>query len=133
MTLSTSTYDGGLRCSAVHGPSGITIHTDAPVDNQGRGEAFSPTDLVAAALATCILTIMGITAERHGFAIEGSEARVEKTMTSSGVRRIEQLTVWITLPAGLQDSQRELMKRAGEGCPVKKSLEGAVPMQLHWQ
>jgi putative redox protein len=58
---------------------------------------------------------------------------VEKTMTSSGVRRIEQLTVWITLPAGLQHSQRELMKRAGEGCPVKKSLEGAVPMQLHWQ
>jgi putative redox protein len=84
-------------------------------------------------LATCILTLMGITAERHGLAIEGSEARVEKTMTSSGVRRIEQLTVWITLPAGLHDSQRELLKRAGEGCPVKKSLEGAVPMVLHWQ
>ena len=133
MTLSTSTYDGGLRCSAVHGPSGITIHTDAPVDNQGRGEAFSPTDLVAAALATCILTIMGITADRDGFAIEGCSAKVEKRMTSSGVRRIEQLTVWITLPAGLQDSQRELLKRAGEGCPVKKSLEGAVPMVLHWQ
>jgi putative redox protein len=133
MTTILSTYEGKLHCSSVHGPSGRELPTDAPLDNQGRGEAFSPTDLVATALATCILTIMGITAERHGFAIEGSEARVEKTMTSSGVRRIEQLTVWITLPAGLQDSQRELMKRAGEGCPVKKSLEGAVPMQLHWQ
>jgi putative redox protein len=87
---------------------------------------------VATALATCILTIMGITAERHGLAIEGSEARVEKTMTGTGVRRIEQLTVWISLPASLEESQRELLKRAGEGCPVKRSLEGAVSMLLHW-
>jgi putative redox protein len=132
MTLSTSTYDGGLRCSAVHGPSGITIHTDAPVDNQGRGEAFSPTDLVAAALATCILTIMGITADRDGFAIEGSSAKVEKRMTSSGVRRIAELEVWVTLPAALNDDQREKLRRAGEACPVKRSLEGSVPMQIHW-
>jgi putative redox protein len=133
MTTMTCRYDGQLRCVAVHDASAAELLTDAPLDNQGRGEAFSPTDLVATALATCILTIMGITAERHGLAIEGSEARVEKTMTSAGVRRIEQLTVWITLPAGLEDSQRELLQRAGEGCPVKRSLEGAVPMVLHWQ
>jgi putative redox protein len=133
MTTMTCRYEGQLRCQAVHVASAAELLTDAPLDNQGRGEAFSPTDLLATALATCILTIMGITAERHGFAIEGSEARVEKTMTSSGVRRIELLTVWITLPAGLEDSQRELLKRAGEGCPVKRSLEGAVPMELHWQ
>jgi len=132
MTLSTSTYDGGLRCSAVHGPSGITVYTDAPVDNQGRGEAFSPTDLVAAALATCILTIMGITADREGWAIEGSTAKVEKRMTTSGVRRIAELEVWVTLPAGLDDNQREKLRRVGEACPVKRSLEGAVAMQIHW-
>ena len=108
MTTMTCHYEGQLRCQAVHVASAAELLTDAPLDNQGRGEAFSPTDLVATALATCILTIMGITAERHGLAIEGSEARVEKTMTSSGVRRIEQLTVWSTLPAGLEDSQREL-------------------------
>ncbi len=132
MTTMTCRYEGQLRCQAVHDPSAAELLTDAPLDNQGRGEAFSPTDLVATALATCILTIMGITAERHGLAIEGSEARVEKTMTGTGVRRIEQLTVWISLPAGLEESQRELLKRAGEGCPVKRSLEGAVSMVLHW-
>lgn len=133
MTTMTCRYEGELRCLAEHGPSGSRLHTDAPLDNQGRGEAFSPTDLVATALATCILTIMGISAERHGIALEGCEARVEKTMSSSGVRRIAALTVWITLPQGLDDTQRQLLRRAGEGCPVKQSLEGSVPMTLHWQ
>jgi putative redox protein len=132
MTTMTCRYEGQLRCQAVHDPSAAELLTDAPLDNQGRGEAFSPTDLVATALATCILTIMGITAERYGLAIEGSEARVEKTMTGTGVRRIEQLTVWISLPAGLEAPQRDLLRRAGEGCPVKRSLEGAVSMVLHW-
>jgi putative redox protein len=132
MTTITSRYEGQLRCLSLHGPSGSELATDAPLDNQGRGEAFSPTDLVATALATCILTILGITAERHGLALEGSEARVEKTMTSSGVRRIAALTVWIRLPEGLSAEQRQLLVRAGEGCPVKRSLEGAVPMTLHW-
>ena len=132
MTTMSCRYEGGLRCLAVHGPSGGELHTDAPIDNQGRGEAFSPTDLVATALATCILTIMGISADRHGIALEGCEARVEKTMSSSGVRRIALLTVWITLPPDLSEEQRQLLRRAGEGCPVKRSLEGAVPMTLHW-
>ena len=113
-------------------PSGSILHTDAPRDNQGRGEAFSPTDLVATSLATCILTIMGITADRHGLTIEGTEARVEKAMTSEGRRRIAALTVWVTLPAGLNEEQRQLLRRAGESCPVKLSLEGSVPMTLHW-
>ncbi|MFM7267223.1 MAG: OsmC family protein [Cyanobium sp.] len=133
MTSMLCRYEGQLRCLAVHGPSGSTLHTDAPTDNQGRGEAFSPTDLVATALATCILTIMGIAAERHGIALEGCEARVEKGMSASGVRRIEALSVWITLPPDLEAAQRELLRRAGEGCPVKRSLEGSVAMTLHWQ
>jgi putative redox protein len=132
MTLMTSRYEGGLRCRSRHESSGCELLTDAPLDNQGRGESFSPTDLVATALGTCVLTILGIVAERHGWALEGCQARVEKTMTSEGERRIASLEVWIELPAGLEEAQRQLLVRAGEGCPVKRSLEGAVPMTLHW-
>ena len=132
MTTITSTYLGGLRCSSLHGPSGATLLTDAPTDNQGKGEAFSPTDLLATALATCILTILGIVAERHGLRIEGSEVRVEKTMSAQGPRRVVLLEAWISLPSQLEPDQRELLRRAGESCPVKVSLEGAVPMRLHW-
>ncbi len=128
----TSHYDGALRCSSIHGASGSRLITDAPVDNHGRGEAFSPTDLVATALATCVLTVMGILAEQEGFSLEGSQVRVEKTMTTSGERRIALLEAWITLPSGLGDSQRQRLIQAGERCPVKSSLEGSVPMRLHW-
>ncbi|MBU6250096.1 MAG: OsmC family protein [Cyanobacteria bacterium REEB417] len=132
MTTIACRYDGDLRCHAVHGPSQSSLETDAPSDNQGQGERFSPTDLVATALSTCILTIMGITADRHGWRIDGTTARVEKTMTGSGVRRIALLEVWVTLPEHLGADQRRLLQRSGEGCPVKRSLEGAVPMQIHW-
>lgn len=132
MTLIDSTYTGQLRCLASHGPSGTILETDAPTDNQGKGERFSPTDLVATALSTCMLTIMGIVADRHGWSLEGASARVEKTMTSAPPRRIAQLTVWVELPAGLDAQQRALLQRAAETCPVKLSLEGSVPMELHW-
>ncbi len=132
MTLIDSRYQGQLRCQAQHGPSGTHLETDAPIDNQGKGERFSPTDLVATALSTCILTIMGIVAERHGWELEGCEARVEKTMTTDAPRRIALLRVWITLPAHLDAQQQAVLQRAGETCPVKVSLEGAVPMELHW-
>lgn len=133
MTLITCHYRGQLRCEAEHGPSGSRIGTDAPTDNQGLGEQFSPTDLVATALATCILTVMGIAAERRGWTLEGTEARVQKTMTSQGVRRIEQLTVWVRLPGELDSGARDQLQRLAEGCPVKKSLEGAVAMELIWE
>lgn len=132
MTLIDSTYEGQLRCQSSHGPSGTLLETDAPTDNQGKGERFSPTDLVATALSTCMLTIMGIVAERHGWSLEGCSARVEKTMSSEAPRRIAQLTVWVQLPAGLEAQQRSLLQRAAETCPVKVSLEGAIPMELHW-
>ena len=132
MTQIDCTYRGHLRCLASHGPSGSSLETDAPTDNQGRGERFSPTDLVATALSTCMLTIMGIVAERHGWTLEGCSARVEKTMSSEAPRRIAQLTVWVTLPEGLEPQQRALLQRAAETCPVKVSLEGAIPMELHW-
>jgi len=132
VTLIDSTYSGQLRCLASHGPSGTTLETDAPTDNQGQGARFSPTDLVATALSTCMLTIMGIVAERHGWALEGCSARVEKTMSRETPRRIALLTVWVTLPEGLEQQQRALLQRAAETCPVKVSLEGSIPMELHW-
>ena len=132
MTVIHSCYQGQLRCTASHGPSGTQLETDAPTDNQGQGERFSPTDLVATALSTCILTIMGIVAERHGWDLKGCEARVDKTMTSEAPRRIAKLTVWVKLPAHLSDQQRTVLQRAGEQCQVKRSLEGAVAMEMVW-
>lgn len=133
MTMITCSYQGQLRCRAGHGPSGTELLTDAPTDNQGKGESFSPTDLVATALVSCVLTIMGIVAERHGIDLGPCEARVEKTMTATGERRIELLEVWIHLPPGLEEQQRRMLRRAGEGCPVKRSLEGATPIRMHWR
>jgi putative redox protein len=132
MTTMLCLYGGELRCTARHESSASLLETDAPTDNQGKGERFSPTDLVATALATCILTVMGIVARRHDWSLEGSRARVEKTMTTSGTRRIALLEVWIDLPADLPDDALAVLREAGEGCPVKRSLEGAVPMRLHW-
>ena len=132
VTVIDSSYQGQLRCQASHGPSGSVLETDAPTDNQGQGARFSPTDLVATALSTCILTIMGIVAERHGWPLQGCQARVEKMMSSEPPRRIAQLTVWITLPEGLEERQRRVLQRAAEQCPVKLSLEGSVPITLHW-
>jgi putative redox protein len=132
MTTIDSRYEGALRCHSSHGLSASVLETDAPTDNQGKGERFSPTDLVATALSTCILTILGIVAERHGWPLQGASARIEKTMTPEAPRRIALLEVWISLPAGLSEQQRAVLRLAGESCPVKLSLEGAVPMRLHW-
>jgi putative redox protein len=132
VTQINSSYSGDLRCASLHAPSGSALETDAPTDNQGKGERFSPTDLVATALSTCILTIMGIVAERHDWDLKGCTARVEKVMTSEAPRKIAQLEVWIELPAHLDEKARKILRKAAENCPVKLSLEGAVAMQLHW-
>src|SRR5512144_2353193 len=91
-------YEGQLHCDATHRPSGAKLSTDAPVDNHGRGESFSPTDLVAAALGTCMATVMGILAKKKGWTIEGAAVRVEKSMTTTGPRRIAQLRVRAVMP-----------------------------------
>ena len=87
------TYEGNLNCTATHGPSGMCLRTDAPVDNGGKGETFSPTDLVGTALGTCIITIMGKKAERLGLDIAGTRLRVVKEMTTAPPRRIGRLEV----------------------------------------
>lgn len=129
----TVTYQGGLRCEARHGPSGRTLHTDAPVDNQGKGESFSPTDLVATALGTCMLTIMGIVAERHGIPLAGARVRVEKHMVADPARRIGRLPVTIRVPGRLDDKQKKLLMNAAETCPVHKTLGANVEMPIAWE
>src|SRR6185503_1785804 len=92
-------YDGELHCSAVHGPSSARLSTDAPVDNQGRGEAFSPTDLVATALGTCMATVMGIQARKRGSDLPGMRIHVKKHMTREPLRRIARLDVDVSVPS----------------------------------
>jgi putative redox protein len=116
------TYDGGLRTSAVHGPSGAQIMTDAPVDNHGRGEAFSPTDLVGAALGSCMATVMGIVAERKGILLEGMKISVGKTMSATPPRRIAQLDVLIQMPLPADHPDRALLEATAHACPVHQSL-----------
>lgn len=126
-------YRGDLRTQATHVPSGATLVTDAPVDNQGRGEAFSPTDLVATALGSCILTIMGIVAERHGWSLVGARAVVDKRMRTEGERRIAALEVRLVLPGGFDERQRATLERAALGCPVHRTLGGNVEMPVRFE
>ena len=115
-------YEGGLHCSAVHGPSQSGIETDAPLDNMGRGERFSPTDLVGTALAACVATTMAIVGNRHGIELTGMTARVRKEMTAEPPRRIARLEVDITVPLPEDHPQRTLLEAAAKGCPVRRSL-----------
>jgi putative redox protein len=120
------TYDGDLRCTAHHGPSGTQILTDAPTDNLGKGEAFSPTDLLATALGTCILTTMAIVAQRIGVELKGAKAHVTKEMVSQPTRRIGRITVKIDIPVAATAEQRQRLEAAGAQCPVHKSLSHDV-------
>lgn len=126
------TYLGGLRCEAVHGPSNQTLVTDAPVDNRGKGERFSPTDLVAAALGTCIPTIMGMVAEREKIDLTGLRVTVTKEMTAAPPRRIAKLATRIVMPAGLDEKQRAKLEKVAHTCPVHQTLNGNVEMPIEF-
>lgn len=130
----TVDYLGELRCKATHGPSGATLLTDAPTDNQGMGQSFSPTDLVATAMGTCALTIMGIAARGRGIDLSGATVRVQKEMVAQPTRRIGRLTVEFTIPAELTDEQKGVLKRAALTCPVHKSVlpEIEIPITFKW-
>ncbi|HEV2709603.1 MAG TPA: OsmC family protein [Edaphobacter sp.] len=127
-------YQGDLHCKAVHGPSQTALTTDAPKDNQGRGESFSPTDLVATALGTCMLTVMGIMARTLNIDIAGTTATVEKEMTTAPPRRIERLTVKIHVPHSPGPEDRQKLEQAAHTCPVHKSLHPDVqtPIEFTW-
>lgn len=127
-------YQGDLHCKATHGPSGVELATDAPKDNQGRGESFSPTDLVATALGSCMLTIMGIAARTLNIDISGATASVHKEMTATPPRRIERLTVRIRVPRVPSAADREKLERAAHTCPVHRSLhpDVQIPIEFTW-
>jgi uncharacterized OsmC-like protein len=119
-------YEGDLRCSARHGPSGSTLVTDAPVDNHGKGESFSPTDLLAAALPACMMTIMGIVAAREGIDLRGMTATTTKVMSTDAPRRIASLHTTITLPIAADHPHRGKLEQAAHTCPVHKSLRESI-------
>ncbi|MBA3710111.1 MAG: OsmC family protein [Planctomycetes bacterium] len=118
----TIAYRGQLRCAAVHGPSRTELITDAPVDNHGRGESFSPTDLVATALGTCMTTIMGIAADRESIALAGTRLDVEKHMTAVPPRKIAKLVVRFAMAPGIPAAKRPTLERAARTCPVALSI-----------
>jgi putative redox protein len=127
-------YQGDLHCKATHGPSGTELSTDAPKDNQGRGESFSPTDLVGTALGSCMLTIMGLAARTLNIDITGATASVEKEMTAAQPRRIKRLNVRIHVPHAISAIDQEKLERAAHTCPVHKSLHPdiEIPIEFTW-
>ena len=130
MVTFTVVYQGGLRCEAVHGPSATTLITDAPTDNHGRGAAFSPTDLTATALATCICTTMAIQTRSDGLNLDGIRAEVEKHMTMTPPRRIARLVVKLAMPAGIPLLARIKLERIAHACPVALSLHPDVVQEI---
>lgn len=126
MKTSKILYLGNLRTEATHLQSGRTIITDAPTDNNGKGAAFSPTDLLATSLGCCMLTIMGIFAERHNLNIEGTEIEITKIMVSEP-RRVGEIIVEFTIPKNdFSDKDKRLMENAAHACPVAKSLSAEI-------
>ncbi len=128
------TYEGELRCRAVHGPSQRELLTDAPVDNHGKGESFSPTDLVATALATCMATVIGIIAKRKDIDLTGMKVRVEKHMSTDSPRRIVGLPLTIELPLAADHPDRPLLEATALGCPVHHSVHPDIdkPVTFVW-
>ncbi len=122
-------YLGDLRCEAVHGPSGVRLLTDAPVDNQGKGEAFSPTDLMATAYGTCMSTIMGIVAKRDGIDLGQFTVAIEKHMTAVPPRRIARIVLRFAMPAALGPAQRAKLEAAARACPVALSTSADVQVE----
>lgn len=122
MATSKITYTGGLRTSSIHLKSGNEIITDAPVDNQGKGEAFSPTDLLATSLGNCMLTIVGIAANAHGFTIDGTTAEITKIMAENP-RRVTEIVVNLQFPSNnYSEKEKQLIERSARACPVAQSL-----------
>ena len=134
MATVTGKYLGGLRVEAKHEQSGATLITDAPVDNEGKGQSFSPTDLCSMSLGACALTIMGIFAQAHGLDIDGTTFEVTKTMSADAPRRIIKIEVTFLFPdKGYTDKDKKSLERAAKTCPVHHSLGSDVEQVLHFK
>lgn len=130
MATSKITYNGGLRTSSVHVHSGTTIITDAPVDNKGKGEAFSPTDLLATSLGNCMLTIVGIAANEHGFNIDGTTCEITKVM-GANPRRVVEIGVNFQFPANdYSDKVKAIIERSALTCPVGYSIHPDIKQEV---
>lgn len=130
-------YTGGLHCEATHRPSGSKLVTDAPLDNGGKGEAFSPTDLCATSLGSCLVTTMALVATRHGIELAGTTVHVVKEMVADPRRRIASLPTTVTFPtslATLPAEKKALLEATARACPVTQSLgpNVEVPMTFVW-
>lgn len=133
MVEMSTVYLGDLHCELEHGPSKRKIETDAPKDNAGRGEAFSPTDLVGAALASCILTTIAISAEREGISIKGSKIVLQKEMITTPHRRIGRLIVDVSLPENLDEKHRSKFEHIAKTCPVHRSLHPDTKIEMSFK
>ena len=133
MMTSTVIYEGELRTVALHNSSGTTIETDAPVDNQGKGERFSPSDLVATAFGSCMLTIMGQKARDLKIDLKGTRIEIQKTMKPDP-RRISGISLTFHLPANLHLSEKQItiLQRAAETCPVIKSIHPDIEVETNY-
>ena len=125
-------YEGDLHCSVVHQPSGSVIVTDAPVDNNGRGEAFSPTDLVAAALASCMATVIGIVAKRKEIDVSGMSVIARKFMSDDQPRRIARIELDLHMPLSADHPDRKLLESAARGCPIHHSIHPDIEVVMNW-
>ncbi len=131
----TISYEGGLRCTATHGPSGTRIQTDAPADNLGKGEAFSPTDLCCTSLGACMVTTMAIFAQKNGFDFPaGAKLSVRKFMSSELPRKIARVEVDIDIPLPADHARRADLERVAIDCPVALSLSPELekPVNFRW-
>lgn len=125
-------YSGNLRCEAKHIQSNSQIETDAPTDNMGKGERFSPTDLMCVSLATCMLTTMGIKADTMDINIDNAKAQVTKHMESNP-RRVAKIEVAVSLPGIGSDKEKEILQRTGDNCPVAKSIHPDIVLQISYK
>ena len=125
-------YLGDLYCNVVHTPSGNSFKTNAPVDNKGKGDYISPTDLVAASIASCVSTIMGIKAQEKVLDIVGMNITASKIMTNIPFRRIEKLILDITFPNPLEQEDFKLLANVVKSCPVTKSLTSEIELEYNF-
>lgn len=133
MATAHISYQGNLRTQLMHYQSGTIINTDAPTDNQGKGELFSPTDLAATSLAACMMTLMGIAANGHSFTLGEVSADIQKIMASNP-RRIDKIQIDFVFPqSNYDEKQKEILKKAALNCPVAKSLHPDIDQEITFE
>jgi putative redox protein len=133
MVSQTISYLGSLRCKAVHGPSKVEFISDAPKDNHGRGESFSPTDLLVTALAACSVTSMGIRAQGDALSLDGTAVYAEKHMGSDSPRRVSKIVIRIDMAPAIPRSYRSILEQTARTCPVAKSIHPDIVVELSFR